>query len=71
MNDYSINIKWVIRQFKDETNIINADTERQTRGIYSRYYRQRSLGDLLVATGHEVNYSSGEVRYVRESKNND
>lgn len=71
MNDYSLNIPWLIRQFQDETKIINADPEMETPGIFWRRYRRDWLSDILVATGHKVYYKTGKVEHIRKPKSDE
>lgn len=66
--DFSLNIPHLIKEFKDETLIINADPKNTTPGIIGRKLRQYWLGDMLLATGHTINYSSGKVEYTRVPK---
>lgn len=66
--DFSINVPHLIKQFKEETIIINADPKNTTPGIMGRKLRQYWLGDMLLMTGHTINYNTGKVEYTRVPK---
>ena len=66
--DYSINPAWLKQEFHKEDLIIRADPKNQTPGIMGRKLRREWLGDLLVATGHTVDFKTGKIKFTRRPK---
>lgn len=67
MNDYTLNIDYLIREFKKATDFIINDRDTwDTPGIAAWHQRQQYVGVMLIATGHTVNYKTGGVTYTRK-----
>lgn len=66
--DYSINPSWLKGQFHELWVIQKADPQRRLDGYIGRDLRMHWLADLLVATGHSVDFKTGKIKYTRRPK---
>lgn len=65
-NNYSLNIAHLKKEFLKDSIVIAADPEYKTKGAMHRKYRQSYIGDLLIATGHTVEWGTGKATYTRK-----
>lgn len=66
--DFSLNIPYLITQFKECATVVNNDRETlKTPGIIGWKMRMQTIGILLLSTGHTINYDTGNVVHTRKS----
>lgn len=66
--DYSLNIPYLIREFKEAVTLIENDRETyKTPGIVGWKIRRDAIALMLIATGHRVDYETGKVEYIRNA----